>query len=146
MSNFRMTRVLLFATLAGAVPAAAQDRTTPDGEVRAVAQAFQRALASGDSTAALALLHADVRIFESGRGESRDQYRAGHLRADIAFLREVRSETTSESVTVRGDLALYRREYTVKGRYRDRDVDRTGTETMVLLRTDNTWRILHIHW
>ena len=69
-----------------------------ESEVRAAVEAFDRALAGGDSAAVLALLHADASVHEGGVAETREQYRAGHLRGDIAFLREVTSETVRDRV------------------------------------------------
>jgi uncharacterized protein (TIGR02246 family) len=117
-----------------------------ESEVRAAVEAFDRALATGDSAAVLALLHADASVHEGGVAETREQYRAGHLRGDIAFLRDVTSETVRERVDVRGDMALYTSEYAMKATSRGREVNSTGVETMVLVRTAEGWRILHIHW
>lgn len=122
---------------------------TPDAqetEVRDVVESFGRALASGDSLAALELLHADVVIHESGHAETREEYRSGHLRSDIAFAAAVPRTTVSDHVLLSGDVALYTSEYTAKGRFRSRDIDSVGTETMVLLRTADGWKIRHIHW
>jgi hypothetical protein len=44
------------------------------------------------------------------------------------------------------DVAIYTREFRSRGRFRDRDVDRVGTETMVLVRTGERWKVRHIHW
>ena len=117
-----------------------------EAAVRAVANAFGQALAGGDSTAALALLHPEVAIFEGGRWESLDEYRSGHLRADMAYLQAVKQGTVRDVVTVSGDLALLTRETRTTGTYRDRTVDSAGAETMVLLRTREGWKIRHVHW
>lgn len=140
-----------FAILAAlAVPAAGQAQVTSHeaahAEVQAVAESYGRALAAGDSLAALALLHEDVVIYEGGHAETREQYRSGHLRSDIAFAAAVPRTTIRDSVLVSGNVALYTSEYTAKGRFRDRDIDSHGTETLVMLRTEDGWKIRHIHW
>ncbi|HUF51005.1 MAG TPA: nuclear transport factor 2 family protein [Longimicrobiales bacterium] len=121
---------------------------TPDveAEIRAVATGFGAALAHGDSTAALGLLHDDVRIMEGGRTETKTQYRSGHLRSDIAFASAVRTETVRDAVTVIGDIALYTSQSRRTGTYRNRPIDSTGNEAMVLIRTPAGWRIQMIHW
>jgi ketosteroid isomerase-like protein len=121
-------------------------RGAEEGEVRDAVERYARALASGDSLAALELLHADVVIFEGGHAETREQYRSGHLRSDIAFAAAVPRTTISDRVLITGDVALYTSEYTARGRFRNRDIDSHGTETMVLLRTTGGWKIRHIHW
>lgn len=117
-----------------------------EGEVRAVVESYGHALASGDSLAALELLHPDVIIYEAGHAETFEEYRSGHLRSDIAFAAAVTRNTTTDQVLLSGDVALYTSEYNAKGRFRDRDIDSHGTETMVLLRTADSWKIRHIHW
>ncbi len=117
-----------------------------EAEVRAVIDAFRTGLGAGDGDAALAQLHPDVRVFEGGHAETRDEYASGHLGADMAFLQAVESTTTSERLVVDGAMALYLRTYTNKGEFRGRQIDASGTETLVLSKTDDGWRILHIHW
>jgi hypothetical protein len=68
------------------------------------------------------------------------------LRSDIAFLGAVASETTWDSIIVGSDVAVYMSEYTVKGEYREREIDAHGTETIALVPTQDGWRIRHIHW
>jgi ketosteroid isomerase-like protein len=130
-------------------PSAGQE-SAPASEVevriRTVVEGFKGALRAGDSLAVLDLLHPDARIYEGGHAETRDQYRSGHLRSDIAFLGAVTSETSWESVIVGSDVALYMSEYTVQGEYRGREIDSHGTETIALVPTEDGWRIRHIHW
>jgi ketosteroid isomerase-like protein len=139
--------VCIAALLSVVAPAAGQSGagTTQEAAV-AVVRAFHTALAAGDSTTAVLHLHPDVVIYESGRAETLTEYRQGHLSSDIAFASATRREITVEAVDVRGDQALYTAESRTTGRWRDRDIDAYGTETMVLLRTPDGWRIRHIHW
>jgi ketosteroid isomerase-like protein len=138
--------VIAALLLASPAAAAAQHPVITEGEVLRVARSFREALASGDSAAVLALLHDDAIIFETGRGETKQQYRRGHLRADIAYATSVRSELVRDDVMLSGDVAIYTREYRSRGRFRDRDVDSVAAETMVLVRTEQGWKIRHIHW
>jgi ketosteroid isomerase-like protein len=144
--------VLAMLAVAAASPparAAAQDDAGPsetEREVQAVVHGFKAALLAGDSLAVLDLLHPEVRVFEGGHAETRDQYRSGHLRSDIAFLGAVTTDTMWDQVVVGSDVALYLSEYTVKGEYRGREIDAHGTETIALVPTQEGWRIRHIHW
>jgi len=119
------------------------------GDSAAVAQTverFHRALAAGDSTAALALLAPDVVIQESGDQESRAEYRSHHLAADIEFARAVRSQQGPIRVRVRGDAAWASSTSTTQGEFRGRAINSAGAELMVLTRAAGGWRIAAIHW
>jgi ketosteroid isomerase-like protein len=135
---------LLICT-SGSAQAQVEDKAAR-ADVRSAVESYVRALASGDSLAALALLHPDVVIYEGGHAETREEYRSGHLRSDIAFASAVKRTVTADDVMLMGDAALYTSEYTAAGRFRDRDIDSHGTETMVLVRTADGWKIRHIHW
>lgn len=118
--------------------------------VAAAVRGFHDALARGDSAAALALLADDVRILESGDVETRADYRAHHLAADIAYARGVPTTRGPLHVTVRGDVAWVSSTSDAKGEFRGRPVDSAGAELMVLTRsggaTRGVWRISAIHW
>ena len=142
-------RPLLFTLmLAALVTPLAGQATDADrqGEVRALVRAFHSALESGDSAAALGYLHPDVVIFEGGHAETLAQYRSGHLRGDIAFASAIHREIVDAAAMVWGDQALYTSTSRTTGQYRGREIDSRGTETMVLVRTSEGWRIRHIHW
>ncbi len=115
-------------------------------EVREIVASFHAALARGDSAAALGLLHPEVRIYEQGHAETLEEYRAGHLAADVAFAAAVRREVVREEVIAGEDMALYVAETAARGTFRGREVDAAGTETVHVVRTPDGWRIRHIHW
>ena len=128
-------------------PAAAQQPQQEDeAAVRAVATTFSKALASGDSTAALATLHHEVVIFEGGSWETLEDYRRGHLRADMTYLQATKQENLRDVVSVSGDMALLTRESSTTGTVGDRAIDSIGVETMILVRTSDGWKIRHVHW
>lgn len=131
---------------ATAAPTAMAAQSGDEAAVRAVVTGFKDALRSGDGEAAVRHLHSDVRVFEGGHSETLEEYRSGHLAADMRFLSAVETATTWESVEVEGDLALYLSRNHTTGTVGDREIDAQGVETMVLRRTDDGWRILHIHW
>lgn len=143
----RWFTVPLMILMAGS-PLAAQEATdsTRQAEVRAVVHEFHGALAAGDSLAALALLHPDLVVYESGHAETLAEYRSGHLGSDIAFAAATQREVRAENVTLWGDVALYTSVTHTTGTWRGRDIDSGGTGSMVLVRTADGWRIRHIHW
>lgn len=129
-----------------AQPAAAPAQSDSAAAASVVEQ-FHRALAAGDSVAALALLAPEATILESGGVETRTEYRGHHLPGDIEFARAVRSERGPVRVTVRGDVAWTVSTSTTQGEFRGRQINSTGAELMVLTRsTRGEWQIAAIHW
>ena len=120
---------------------------TPDSAtVVAVVERFHRSLAAGDSAAALALLAPDAIVMESGGLETRAEYRAHHLPADIAFAAAVPAVRNVVRVAIDGNMAWIGSTSVARGRFRDREVNSAGAELMVLVRTGSEWRISAIHW
>lgn len=151
----RPSRTLGFLalTLSAAVVSPRAGAATP--EVRdaaaqpavAAVERFERALVDGDRAAALALLAPDLRVFESGHVEnSRDEYAASHLDADIAYLKTARTTLKSRNATATADSALVLSETEVRNERDGKTTTRAGLETIALQRTDQGWRITHIHW
>lgn len=128
-----------------AQPAAAPARSD-SAAAAAVVERFHRALATGDSVAALALLAPDATILESGGVETRAEYRGHHLPGDIEFARAVRSERGPVRVTIRDDVAWAVSTSTTQGEFRGRQINSTGAELMVLTRSGTGWLITAIHW
>lgn len=112
-----------------------------------VVEAFKAAISSGDTAGAAALLADDVGVFEAGYVErSKAEFAGEHLAADIEYSKAVKGEVTRQTGEASGDLAWIASEGRSTGRYKDKDVNRITTETMVLRRQADGWRIVHIHW
>ncbi len=151
---------LICGTLAAAalaVPGMAQaPRTVRSGpaempiSARAAATvvgAFHRALKDGNLEQASALLTGDALIYESGGVErGKAEYSSHHLPADAAFAKAVTRLVTRQSGDATGDLAWVATESRTTGSYKGRAIDSGGTETMILRREGNDWKIVHIHW
>lgn len=151
------TLLLVMASLLTTAPAAA---VAQDSHARAVVgmsleaqeaakavDAFHGALANGDGAAAAALLAVDALIFESGHAErSRAEYASHHAGADAAYAAAVPSKLTQRSGFAEGSAAWIVSESRATGNYKDKPVDRVTTETMILRKTAEGWRIVHIHW
>lgn len=133
--------IALFSLLL-AVPAVAQTANDPAAAVTA----FHDALARADSAAALALLAPDAVILESGDLETRAEYRAHHLPADIAFTRAVPSTGESSTVVLAGDVAWVTSTSRSTGTFQGRPVNSQNAELIVLSRDSAGWRIRAIHW
>jgi ketosteroid isomerase-like protein len=135
--------LLLLALSIGAARAPGTNADAP----AAVVDAFGKALAAGDTAAALSLLDPGVTILESGGVErSRDEYAAHHLGADIAFLREATVTPGWRTTDTSGDRALVLSESRVAAVVKGKPVKLLNTETMALKQTPDGWRIVHIHW
>jgi len=144
-----MLATLMLATslaLASAGPAQARPVPNDSAAVVRALDAFHDALASGDSTAALDLLAEDAMILEGGSVQTRAEYRAHHLSADIRFAGMVTRERGPIAVTVRGEIAWAVSTSTTRGEVRGRAVDSRGTELAVLVRAVDGWKITAIHW
>jgi len=117
-----------------------------NADARSVVQAFHGALAEADSAGALALLHPEAVIYESGVAETVEEYRAGHLAADIRFAAATEREAFNEQSVGLGRDVLYLAETRVQGRMGEREIDSRGVETMILTPRGDGWVIRHIHW
>jgi len=150
---FAVTILLAVGPLAAGAHEPAQgaaSASTIDAAAQPAAQtvdAFHAALKRADTAAALALLADDALIFEEGGAErSKAEYAASHLAADAAFSTAVQSVQSRRSGRASGRLVWIATESRTTGRYRNRDINSVGTETMVLRRDGANWRIVHIHW
>lgn len=108
---------------------------------------FHAALAAGDSAAAIRLLASDALIIEGGDVQTRADYQAHHLPADIAYARAVPSTRTVTKVVMRGEMASVTTTSATQGTYRERPVNSVGAELAVLVRAPTVgWQIQSIHW
>lgn len=144
------TKLAILATfvLFGVVPSSTgvegpANQDTPETTV----DAFHQALKVGDRDAALALLAPEVVIFESGGAEmSRTEYASHHLGGDMKFSAAVDTEVVDRQSGSDGKSAWVLTRSQTRGTYGDREINAKGTETMILVNIDGSWRIVHIHW
>lgn len=153
-TSFALAAVLLALSAASGLTQEAHHADPPPAriapaasEAAAVVDSFHAALRAGDRDAALALLAEDALIFEAGGAErSRAEYASHHLEADSAFAAVTEDATTRRSGDASGDMAWITSEGRTTGAFNGRPVDRITTETMLLRRHADGWRIQHIHW
>jgi len=151
-----LTQVAAVAIIPVLAALPAESQTTSDSATRgtgadstaviAAVERYHRALAEGDTAAALSLLASDVMVLESGEVETGDEYRSHHLPADIQFARAVPSVRGPLRVVLRGDVAWAISTSRTRGEYRGRSIDSQGAELMVLTREGSGWMIRAIHW
>jgi ketosteroid isomerase-like protein len=137
--------VSIALSLVFAAPAFAA--STAFDEASRIVDAFHAALQKGDRDAALSQLDGAVAIYEQGWVEhSKAEYAASHLDSDLKFSMATTSKRTDRTGTLIGDLAYVTSEGTVSGTFEGKPVNSITLETMILRRTDDGWRIIHIHW
>ena len=124
----------------------AQGSPADTDAVRETVRQFHAALSRGDSAAALTLLAEDAVILEAGGIESRAEYRAHHLPADIRFAAAVPAQTGTVHVTLAGDVAWVTSTSEAAGTFDGRPINSVTVELAVLTRTEARWRIRAIHW
>jgi ketosteroid isomerase-like protein len=139
--------VMLLSVYAGTAFAQSQGEPVSDSSVVVeTVHRYHDALSRGDSAVALALLTPDAIVLESGGMETRAEYRAQHLPADMAFAAGVPSQRTVRRVEVTGGMAWVASTSTSQGEFRGRPINSAGAELIILNRTAEGWKISAIHW
>ena len=137
---------LVFDVAAGNGTASPPASAGDSSEVAAVAEQFDALMAAGDSAGVLALLADDAIILEAGGMETRAEFRAHHLPADIEFARAVKSHQNPIQVRVQGNVAWASSTTNVEGEMRGRAINSVSAELMVMSRESGGWKIRAIHW
>lgn len=148
MRSPRTGLAVLATTLAlglHATTASAQRNTDSATVVKTIEQ-FHGALESGDSAAVRRLLANDVIVLESGSLETRGEYLAHHLSADIEFARAIHSPRKVVAVKRTGNAAWVTSTSVTSGTFKGRAINSDGAELMVLTKTGGNWQIRAIHW
>ena len=168
MNTKTMTRSLLLAAFIAPFSLLAFAQTKPDAHAQhakpgAAASAmdvpqdalpaveivdqFGKALASGDLKTVGDLLDPAVLILESGGAErSRDEYLGHHAIADAAFLKGAHQQINRRIARISGETTGVGTESELHAPKDGKATTTLSTETMVLNRTPQGWRIVHIHW
>ena len=142
-----MIRLRTLAIVVLALVASLSGRAAEPMTPASVVETFHEALAQGDRDGALDVLSPGVVIYESGWVEvSRDEYALHHLGSDMEFSAATEREIVSRSEHSDGDTAWVVTESATTGEFRDRAIDLIGVETMILEKSDDGWKIVHVHW
>jgi uncharacterized membrane protein/ketosteroid isomerase-like protein len=112
-----------------------------------IAAQLADAIATGDINSLRSVVAPDVLIFESGGVESSlDEYEGHHMPADMAFMKAMQREVISRQVLDSGESATVVTRSRIHGMYKDQNVDRKSTETLVMRNEGGLWKVIHIHW
>ena len=121
------------------------DRAAADAV--SVVERFSTALAAGRIDSAARELDPKVVILESGGVEqSRDEYLAGHATADAEFLKNAHITLQRRTARATGDLAWVASQSQIHVAKGAETMLIDSTETMVLHKAADGWKIVHIHW
>ena len=139
------TKTLLILAFAAASVSAATASTAADPQ--AALASFHAALVAGDKARVLELMAPEVAIYESGYVErSRAEYASHHLGGDMAFAKTSTRKVLRQNERTDGNLAVIWQETETSGTSRGKPVHVLGTETALLEKKDDAWRIVHVHW
>ena len=95
----------------------------------------------------LALLAPDVTISEDGESQTRDQYAAGHLGEDIAFLKPARITPLFMGSMPMGSTAMVASRSRIDAMHDGQQLALLSTETLTLKKkTAGRWLITKIEW
>ncbi len=117
-----------------------------ESDVTAVLESFYGAMKTGDKVAAMRVLAPDAVFLESGKLETRAEYEANHLPADIEFESQVTGKRAPWRVTIKGDTAWVITTTEYEGTFDGSPVDFVSAQLAVLSRDDGQWSIRSIHW
>jgi ketosteroid isomerase-like protein len=136
-----LTAVALLGGLL-ALPLAAE----PPGPA-SVVDRFHEALHASDASTALQQLAPDLVVFETGYGElAPGVYMQEALANDLAFAVVTRRRILDRSLRQEGNTAWVMSVAEISGTPGEQDIRLRQTETMVLRRYEDGWKIAHIHW
>jgi ketosteroid isomerase-like protein len=131
-------------------PAASHSVAAPSADANsavAVVEAFSAALKAGEVGRAATYLDPDLLVLESGGAErSRAEYLAEHAGADAEFLRDANIVPLARRADASGDMAWVASESRIEYLREGATRRVLSTETMVLRRSADGWKIVHIHW
>lgn len=112
----------------------------------AVADAFHVAMKKGDRAAVMALLAPEATLREGGHSQTRDEYAAGHLAEDIAFLKDATLTPVSLGSMPMGDSAMVGSETTIATTEKGKPVTLRSREMLTIKKIDGRWLIVSVLW
>lgn len=129
------------------MPAFVKDIDPAAADAVNVVDAFSTAIKAVKLDQAEQLLDPQVLILESGSSErSRDEYMGGHAIADAAFMQTAHQQLRYRQARAAGDIAWVCTESLLHSMKDGKMNMLLSTETMVLRKSEDGWKIVHIHW
>ncbi len=129
------------------MPVFVRNIDTEAEEAVKVVDAFTAALKAVKLDEVSRLLAPEVLVLESGGSErSRDEYMAQHAAADALFLQKANLELRYRQAHADGNFAWVGTESMLQLKGNEKETVLKTTETMLLKKTADGWKIVHIHW
>jgi ketosteroid isomerase-like protein len=142
----RTLRGAVAVSLLSGLSLACGSQPAREDDIVAPLTAFYAAMKTGDTAAAMRQVAADAVFVESGTLETRAEYEANHLPADIQFESQVTGKRSPWQVKSQGDTAWAIATTEYDGTFDGAPVNFVSAQLAVLTRTDNVWQIRSIHW
>ena len=128
------------------VQAACAPAPPDEAGVTAALEAFYAAMKTGDTATAMRQIAPDAVFVESGKLETRAEYEANHLPADIEFEKQVTGKRAPWQVKFEDDAAWVIATTEYEGTFDGGPVNFVSAQLAVLTRAEGNWRIRSIHW
>lgn len=118
-----------------------------EADITKVVDTFYGAMKTGDKVAAMSVLAPDALFVESGKLETRAEYEANHLPADIEFEAQVTGQRAPMRITFHDNTAWVIATTEYRGTFDGGPVNFASAQLMVLARdATGPWMIRSIHW
>lgn len=128
-------------------PVTVEDIAPSAADAVKVVDAFSAAIKAAKLKEAGSLLDPKALILESGSSErSRDDYLQSHAMADAAFMQTAQQQLRYRQARAEGSVAWVGSESILQTVKDGKALVILSTETMVLRKGLDGWRIVHIHW
>lgn len=117
------------------------------GAAESALQSFSNALEVGNRDLAIARLAPDLKVFEDGDEEDYGHYVGGHLAADIAYQKTVKTILLERAVTneTQDRTRIVSKNRMISNRS-DKMIDKIVDETALLSKRPDGWKIERIEW
>jgi ketosteroid isomerase-like protein len=123
-----------------------QSAPPSDADITSVVESFYGAIKKGDAAAAMSVIAPDAVFLESGRLETRAEYEANHLPADIAFEKQVDGKRGPWQIKFDGNTAWAIALTEYDGTFDGSPVNFVSAQLVVLTRDAGNWLIRSVHW
>ena len=139
-------KILVLVLGLGTVAHAQSGRAADSAAAQSIVDQYEAAMTAGDSAKAVSLLADDLLVMEAGTIETRAEYLAHHLGADIKASAGPKGERTVIKVNVVGDAAYVVTKTVRPGTGAQGSTGSELAELMVVAKTSGGWKIKAIHW
>jgi ketosteroid isomerase-like protein len=141
-------RIAFAVACLAAVPGSTKlEAQSPEQQVRAAVESYNRAFVGKDLPGLKALLAPDIVLYEhSVKNIGLDDVWDNHLKPEVSAFEGTKAEFSDVRVWATSEMALVTRLYAITATMNGRVIDAKGNETMTWVRRDGAWKVVHIHY